>query len=164
MRRAELSEILLREMPWYISTSVRFQIAIANQLQLPVTDVHAISALLEFGPIGVRRLAELMGMTTGAATRMVDRLARDGFVSRERDTRDRRQVVLHVVPDRIAEISRYYQPMGEHWREQLAGCTDEQLRFLVEFLRQGRENARAETESLRASGRAYGTRRSRPAR
>jgi DNA-binding MarR family transcriptional regulator len=156
--RDELSEVLLREMPWYVSAAVRHQIAVANQLRLPVTDVHAIGTLLEFGPIGVRRLAELMGMTTGATTRLVDRLERGGFVTRERDTRDRRQVVLHVVADRVAEIGRYYAPVGERWRAQLADCTDEQLRFLVDFLRRGREYAQAETEALRASGRAHGSR------
>jgi hypothetical protein len=72
-RRADLREQLVEEMPWYVSSAVRFQIAVANQLQLPLSDVHAIAALLEFGPIGVGRLAELMGMTTGATTRLVDR-------------------------------------------------------------------------------------------
>jgi DNA-binding MarR family transcriptional regulator len=159
--REELHESLLREMPWYISSAVRFQIAIANQLQMPVTDVHAIGALLEFGPIGVVRLAELMGMTTGAATRLVDRLEQRGYVVRERDSSDRRQVVVRVVPERVAEIARYYEPMGERWDRQLADCTDEQLRFLLDFLRHGRENAQLETERLRADGRSHGSRRPR---
>jgi DNA-binding MarR family transcriptional regulator len=99
-------------MPWYVSSAVRFQIAVANQLQLPLSDVHAIAALLEFGPIRVGRLAELMGMTTGATTRLVDRLERGGYVSRVRDRQDRRRVVLHVVPERLAELTRYYESMG----------------------------------------------------
>ena len=88
----ELSEVLEREMPSYISAAVRYQLAIANQLQIPVTDVHAIGALLEFGPIGARRLAELMGMTTGATSRLVDRLERAGYVTRQPDPEDRRRV------------------------------------------------------------------------
>jgi DNA-binding MarR family transcriptional regulator len=162
-KREDLYESLLREMPWYISSAVRFQIAIANQLQMPVTDVHAVGALLEFGPIGVARLAELMGMTTGAATRLVDRLEGNGYVVRERDASDRRQVVLRVVPERVAEIGRYYEPMGERLDRQLADCTDEQLSFLLAFLRDRRSYAQAETERLRADGRSHGTRRPRPA-
>ncbi|GAB3426651.1 MarR family winged helix-turn-helix transcriptional regulator [Flindersiella endophytica] len=162
-KREELYASLLQEMPWYISSAVRFQIAIANQLEMPVTDVHAIGALLEFGPIGVVRLAELMGMTTGAATRLVDRLEGRGYVVRERDSSDRRQVVVRVVPERVAEIGRYYEPMGERWGRQLAGCTDEQLSFLLTFLRDGRSYAQAETERLRAGGRSHGSRRPRPA-
>jgi DNA-binding MarR family transcriptional regulator len=158
----ELRQALEREMPAYISAAVRYQIAIANQLQMPVTDVHAIGALLEFGELGVGRLAELMGMTTGAATRLVDRLERAGFVVREADPQDRRKVVLRLVEHRVAEIGRYYESMGRRWQEQVAGYSEDQMRFLVEFLRAGRDHALAETEALRASGRAHGSKRRDP--
>lgn len=154
----DLRQVLLREMPWYISAAVRFQIAIADQLRMPLTDVHAIGALVEFAPIGVRRLADLMGMTTGATTRLVDRLEQRGFVVREPDPDDRRRVVLRVVPERVAEVARFFGAMGERWSEQLDGYDEEQLRFLVEFLREGRQYAVLETEALRATGRAHGSR------
>lgn len=159
LRRDELRDALSREMPWYISAAVRYHIAVANQLQMPVTDVHAIGALLEFGPIGVRRLAELMGMTTGAATRLVDRLERAGYVAREQDPRDRRRIVVMLVPERVARVTRYYEPMGERWDQQVSEYTDDELRFLVRFLRQGRQHAQAETAALRATGRSHGSRR-----
>jgi DNA-binding MarR family transcriptional regulator len=152
-------DVLQREMPSYISAAVRYQIAIANQLQIPVTDVHAIGALMEFGPIGARRLAELMGMTTGATTRLVDRLERAGYVTREADPEDRRRVALHLVDHRVAEIGRYYEPMGRRWQEQVAGYSDDQMRFLVEFLRIGRQHAIDETVALREAGRAHGSKR-----
>ena len=160
----ELRDVLAREMPSYISAAVRYQIAIANQLQIPVTDVHAVGALLEFGPIGAGRLAELMGMTTGATTRLVDRLERAGYVTRAPDPEDRRRVVLHLVEDRVADIGRYYEPMGRRWREQVAGYSDDQMRFLVEFLLTGRQHAIAETVALREAGRAHGSKRRHPDR
>jgi DNA-binding MarR family transcriptional regulator len=102
-----------------------------------------------------------MGMTTGAVTRMVDRLERGGFVRREPDPSDRRRVVLRAVPERVGVISRYYQSMGERWQRQIAGYSDGELRFLVEFLRRGRENTQVETARLRAEGRRHGARRRR---
>jgi DNA-binding MarR family transcriptional regulator len=159
--REELIEALVREMPWYISASVRYQIAIAHQLGMPVTDVHAVSALLELGPTGARQLADLMGMTTGAVTRLVDRLERGGFVCREPDPADRRRVVLRLVPERVGEIARYYEPMGRRWQERVAGYSDDELRFLLGFLRHGREDTQTETTALRTDGRAHGARRSR---
>ncbi|GIE95482.1 MarR family winged helix-turn-helix transcriptional regulator [Paractinoplanes rishiriensis] len=155
----ELREALEREMPWYISAAVRYQIAVANQLEMPVTDVHAIGVLLEFGPIGVRRLAELMGMTTGATTRLVDRLERAGYMTRVPDERDRRRVVLSLVPERVAEIGAFYEPMGRRWQQRVAGFSDDEMHFLLNFLRAGRADSEAETEALRASGRAHGSRR-----
>lgn len=159
----QLQDALLREMPWYISAAVRFQIAIADQLGMPVRDVHAIGALLEFGPIGVRRLAELMGMTTGATTRLVDRLERLGYVLRTPDPDDRRRVLLRVVPERIAEIGRYYEPMGLRWHEQIQGYSTKEMAFLLEFLRQGRRHAEEQTAAVRAAGRAHGSKQRRDA-
>jgi DNA-binding MarR family transcriptional regulator len=159
--RAELVGSLAQEMPWYISAAVRFQVAVAHQLDMPVTDVHALAALSQAGPVGVRRLAELMGTTASAVTRLVDRLERGGYVRRGQDPNDRRRVVVHVVPERIAEIARYYEPMDVRWREQIGRYSDAELRFLIEFLRQGRAHAEAETARLRSGGRAHGTRRRR---
>ena len=77
--REALIKALVEEMPWYVSAAVRFQIAVADQLEMPLADVHAVGALVEFGAVGVRRLADLMGMTTGAVTRMADRRGRTVF-------------------------------------------------------------------------------------
>jgi DNA-binding MarR family transcriptional regulator len=126
---------------------------------MPLTDVHAIGALMEIGPTGVRRLADLMGMTTGAVTRLVDRLERAGYVRREPDPADRRRVVVQVVPERVADIGQYYEPIGERWHQQISSYTDAQLKFLLEFLRQGREHAQSETATLRTQGRPHATRR-----
>jgi DNA-binding MarR family transcriptional regulator len=159
--RQDLVDELAREMPGYISASVRYQMAIADQLDMPLADIHAIGALREFEPIGAKRLAELMGMTSGAVTRLVDRLEQSGYVRRSPDPTDRRRVVLRVVGERVAEIERFYAPMGLRWQRQMAQYTDDQLRFLVGFLRHGSESAQEETVRLRAGGRAHGTRRRR---
>jgi DNA-binding MarR family transcriptional regulator len=157
--REVLIDSLVQEMPRYISASVRYQIAVADQLGMPLADVHAMGALLELGPAGVRTLADLMGMTTGAVTRLVDRLEHGGFVRREPDPTDRRRVVVRVVPERVGDISRYYESMGDRWQRQIEEYTDAELRFLVEFLRRGLENARVETAQLRTEGRPHATRR-----
>jgi DNA-binding MarR family transcriptional regulator len=160
--RAELTSALAQEMPWYISAAVRLQVAVAHQLGMPVTDVHALAALLEAGPVGISRLAELMGTTASAVTRLVDRLERGGYVRREQDPDDRRRLLVHVVPERVADIAHFYESMDARWRQRIERYSDAELRFLLDFLRQGRHDAEAETARLRASGRAHGTRR-RPA-
>ncbi|MGR6918716.1 hypothetical protein ACU635_31095 [[Actinomadura] parvosata] len=50
--RDELVVALVEEMPRFVSASVRFQVAVAHQLGMPVTDLHALGALLETGPVG----------------------------------------------------------------------------------------------------------------
>ncbi|WP_350274580.1 MarR family transcriptional regulator [Kribbella sp. HUAS MG21] len=158
-KRAELVADLVAEMPRYVSAAVRYQIAVADQLGMPVTDLHAIGALLELGPAGARQLADLMGLTTGAVTRLVDRLERAGYVRREPDPTDRRRIVIHVVPERVADIAKYYASMDERWQRQLTSYTNAELAFLIDFLHLGREHALVETSTLRTSGRPHATRR-----
>jgi hypothetical protein len=40
--REALIKALVEEMPWYVSAAVRFQIAVADQLEMPLADVHAV--------------------------------------------------------------------------------------------------------------------------
>jgi DNA-binding MarR family transcriptional regulator len=100
-----------------------------------------------------------MGLTTGAVTRLVDRLERAGYVRREPDPADRRRIVIHLVPERVAGIARYYASMDERWQQQLTSYTTTELGFLIEFLHLGREHAQAETAALRTTGRPHATRR-----
>ena len=65
-------------------------------------------------------------------TALLDRLERKGYVRRTRDTEDRRRVLVEIAPDlreRAAELCRA--------PEEGAGSSysDEQLEFLIEFLR-----------------------------
>ena len=104
----------------------------------------------------------MIGLTTGAATRLADRLERGGYVRREPDPADRRRVVLTVVPERIAEIAERYRPMDQHWQAQLEQYAEPELRLLLDFLTDGRNSAQQVTAGLRSAGRPHATRR-RPA-
>ena len=67
-------------------------------------------------------------------TALLDRLERKGYVRRTRDTEDRRRVLVEIAPDlreRAAEL--YGTP--EEGAAELASYSDEQLEFLIEFLR-----------------------------
>jgi DNA-binding MarR family transcriptional regulator len=148
--RSGLLSALAAELPWYIASGVRFTLAVADRIGLPVTDLQCIGALSESGPLTSGQLAELMGLTTGAITRVVDRLERDGYVRREPDPSDRRRVILHLEPGRADELTGYYRRLGERWHDQIGRYDDAQLRFLLGFVRYGRQVAADETEQLRA--------------
>jgi len=65
----------------------------------------ALQALLE-GERDVSGLAEMLGVTAGAATRLVDGLERRGFVARRRTDEDRRRVVVSLSGAGEAEAAR----------------------------------------------------------
>ena len=56
--------------------------------------------------------AEAMGLTTGAVTRVIDRLEQAGYVRRTTDPADRRRVVVEVVPERVATVESLLDSLG----------------------------------------------------
>ena len=59
------------------------------------------------------RLAELMGLTTGAITTVLDRLERAGFARRVRDESDRRRVRVELDREGAREkLWPYYEPLA----------------------------------------------------
>lgn len=123
----ELSTVSRRHMASY----ALFNQAVADHLGLHPTDLQCLNLLtLEGGPVTTGRVAELTGLTTGSATRLVDRLERAGYVVRQRDAADRRRVLVATVPERIAEFGRVWDRLGAAgplssttWTNPNSGCS-----------------------------------------
>ncbi len=63
---------------------------------LSIAELHTLDAI---GPYEARAMSETairLGITTGTLTVAVDRLVRKGYVERNRDTKDRRVVRIHL--------------------------------------------------------------------
>lgn len=82
----------------------RLRAAAAEHLGLTSADFDAVRYLAEAGPVPAGRIAEAMGITTGAVTGLVDRLERAGWVERARHEVDRRQVVVQVTTARRSAL------------------------------------------------------------
>src|SRR6476620_3955370 len=76
------------------TATIMYQLAIADRLNLSLTDLVAGEIVSRTGAITAGELAELSGLTTGAITGVVDRLEKGGFVRRVNDPNDRRRVML----------------------------------------------------------------------
>ncbi len=61
-------------------------------------DMAALQLLVVLGPLRASELALLLGISRGAATRLVDGLEHAGFAHREPDPRDRRAVLIAPTP------------------------------------------------------------------
>ena len=78
----------------------RLRAAAADDVGLNLADFDTVRYLAEQGPVPAGRIAEAMGITSGAVTGLVDRLERAGWVERARHEIDRRQVVVQLAPTR----------------------------------------------------------------
>jgi DNA-binding MarR family transcriptional regulator len=90
--------------------------------------------LANHGPATPTELAKRVNLTTGSASRMIDRLERAGFVRRVPDGRDRRRVLIEPVASAVERVGGLYGHLNERHRDDLADLTDDQLRALLHFM------------------------------
>jgi DNA-binding MarR family transcriptional regulator len=126
-----------------------FHQAIADRLGLNVTDHKCMDLLLLNGPLTAGELAAMTGLTTGAITAVIDRLEKAGFVRREDDPRDRRRVIVQVMPKRCRDIERLFEPFAATFGELSARYKDEELVVILDFMSRSRDGLHQSTLGLR---------------
>ncbi|WP_198676307.1 MarR family winged helix-turn-helix transcriptional regulator [Kribbella monticola] len=87
----------------YLSAMVIHSLASAEAAGLNPTDYFALNLLDLAGSLTSGELARRTGLTTGATTRLIDRLEKGGHVRRVLDPADRRKVIVEMVaaPDHV---------------------------------------------------------------
>jgi DNA-binding MarR family transcriptional regulator len=130
----ELRAAIQRSTLRFIAGVVLHNHAVAQRVGLGASDSQLISLLNLHGPLTPGRLAELTGLSTGTVTGVIDRLERGGYVRRERDTKDRRKVLVTPVAEAMAPLGEHYRHHGEHLDAVLSTRDDAQLRVIADFL------------------------------
>jgi DNA-binding MarR family transcriptional regulator len=108
--------------------------AVGEYLGLHRTDMRCLDILDREGPMPAGQLAEQARVSPAAMTAVLDRLEQKGLARRVRDTEDRRRVLVEVTEEMRKGAAELYGP-PEEAGQGLAMYTDEQLEFLIEFLR-----------------------------
>lgn len=158
--RAGLLAELAAEAPRQGASAVRLNIAIAHQLAMPLADVQCMGLLAD-GPSAPGDLAARLGLTSGAMTKVLDRLERAGYVARAADPADRRRVTIAADPDGLARLAAHYAPMGEKMSRYLDQLSLADLAAVLAFMRAGRQAADEEIDRIRRQGILHATRRAR---
>jgi DNA-binding MarR family transcriptional regulator len=117
----------------YLTAEIMLAQVTAQALGLSSADFFGLNIVSLRGPITAGDLAQSTGLTSGAATRMIDRLEAAGFVRRAHDTADRRRVLIEFVPRRQAEIDAVLNPGRRRLGEIFLGYTEEQIRVLFDY-------------------------------
>jgi DNA-binding MarR family transcriptional regulator len=108
--------------------------SVADYLGIDHAAYRCLDILDQEGPMTAGRLAERARLSPGAMTALVDRLERKGLARRTRDTEDRRRVLVEVTPELRRRAEQLYGA-PEEGADALAFYSDEQLEFLIGFLR-----------------------------
>ncbi|MEU5806462.1 MarR family transcriptional regulator [Streptomyces sp. NPDC047718] len=123
----------------------------ADAAGLQASEWYALSRITLAGGLTSGELAAGTGLTTGATTRLIDRLERAGYVRRTADPADRRKVVVQAVPDALAGVEEAVGPARRRIGEVLAGYTPEQQELLFDYFRRAAPAFRAATEEIRTA-------------
>ena len=121
------------------SATARFDQAVADALGLNRTDMRCLDVLQREGAVSAGRLAEQTGLTTGAMTTALDRLERAGYARRTRDAEDRRRVLVELNQQALRSAGNFYSEHIAQSERLYRRYTQEQLEFLLQFVREGRE-------------------------
>ncbi len=150
-KRTEVRGEFAREFRQFTGLSASFFRAAAAGIGMTVTDMQVMDILDSTGPMTAGQLADLTGLTTGAITGMLNRLEESGRVRRERDPNDGRKVIVRLAPGKgeIHEIGPIFASIGKAWDEMALHYDDEQLAFLLEFLKRSNALSRQELVRLR---------------
>ena len=130
---------LMREMRLMSSFDSLFSQAVAERVGMHQTDIETMDLLNTLGPMTAGELSERTGLTSGATTRLIDRLERVGYVRRCADEADRRCVVIEPVHENLEKLGSLFQPMADAMAELWSRLSENELDVIIEFVR--RNNA-----------------------
>lgn len=121
---------------------VQFNERVARQFGVSASDLQCLFVLSKHGPRSPGFIAEQIGLTTGSASRMVDRILAAGLVTRETDPRDRRRVIVTITPQARDGVAEHYSPLNEKLRSNLAQLPERSLADILTFVRDAEIAAR----------------------
>lgn len=125
--------------------------AAAERIGINVTDLNCLNVVALTGSMTAGELARATGLTTASITGVLDRLEEGGFIRRERDSRDRRKVIVTLSFSRRAQdITPVFAPLVKSWRATAARYTEDELRVLVGFQLEVEQIIRDQLARLRA--------------
>ena len=122
--------------------------AIAERLDVTSNELEVLGTLFARGPLSAGDLAKRTGLTSGAVTRLIDRLVERGSVRRLADPEDRRRVLVEVTPAALRACAPFYDPIAKEGTALLEQRTEKELEVILEYLRVSYEFTKRHTERV----------------
>ncbi len=106
---------------------------VAEDTGFTLTEILVCEHLRLDGPLTPKEVGERVGLSSGAVTRLLDRLEERGFTKRAPHPSDRRKVLVHYVEQEAQRIAR---PLAlfERLGQTLAALEDAEKRVVLTFM------------------------------
>jgi len=117
-----------------IAQVVLFNHAANASLGLGASDSQFLTLLQMRGSMTPGQLAAATGLTSGTVTGVIDRLEKAKLVRRERDSNDRRKVLVVPMGDAVDRLAPVYAGKGAMLQRILGRRTAHELEVITGFL------------------------------
>lgn len=140
VEQVERARMTASEASWALRevnrTAAEVDQVLGRRLGLRPTDYAAMGHVMATDDrIGPNELSARLGISTGSATELVDRLEKAGHLRRERDAHDRRRVGLQPTDVAVGRILGELEPLFTALDDLAGEFTEEELDVVVRYLR-----------------------------
>lgn len=123
---------------------------VSGLVELRHVDLDCYDVIARTGPISPSALARRAGLHPATVTGILDRLETGGWISRERDSGDRRAVRVRDRRERTAELLGHYAGMNDAMDAIYSHYSERELAVIADFVGRAAEAGRKATEELAA--------------
>ena len=137
----ERTRMTARDVSWALRSlnraAAEVDESLSRRMGLRPLDYAAMGHVMsqEGTSLGPAELGHRLGISTGSATELVDRLERAGHISRARDSTDRRRVALVPQERTVARVLGELGPLFDALDELADGYTEAEQALIERYLR-----------------------------
>jgi len=106
-----------------------------SSAHMPATQSQwrVLGIVMKKGEASVKEIAETLGITSSAATQLIDGLVNKKFITRQYNSKDRRVQILRLSPSHKARMKKMKEFMAKEFTEMFEALTDEELQTYAEL-------------------------------
>ena len=135
-----------KEFSWAL---ILFHQSVAEKVGLNLTD-YKVLGIIPFEGITAGQIASITGLSTGMVTTVVDRLEKKDFVYRERDTNDRKKVIIKANFEKSdLELGPFFQSFGHKMGKVISNYSIEEAKVINDYIRKSTDVFKQETKKIK---------------
>jgi len=101
------------------------------EVDLTISQFGTLEALYHLGPLNQRAIAEKLLKSGGNITMVIDNLEKSGYVTRKKDPKDRRAVLIHLTEKGDEFINEFFPKHLDKIKKEFSVLTDSEKKQLA---------------------------------
>lgn len=148
--KAELTQRALKAVAEYGAHLTMFRNAMSEWAGLNVTDMECLRFLFLKGVATPTELARHTGLTSGAATAMLDRLEKGGLIERRPNPADRRGTLITPAPAAAENVRSWFESARNAQEALISSYAESELEIIADAFERFTKLWDQEREKLRS--------------